>query len=94
MIPSELLCQLFTLPPNCDFVVAGIHQVADTQAMLSQAGRKDVKAHSEYWVEGMQWAYDKSRPIVFDARFESKDVWKSTRFLAAREIMRQLKRSP
>lgn len=92
MIPAELMCQLFTLPPNCDFVVAGIQHVAATQNMLSQAGRKDVRARSEYWLDGMQWAFDKQTPVVLDTRFKSETVWKSTRFLAACEVLRKLKR--
>lgn len=88
MIPPELMCQILVLEPGCDFVVAGIQHVAGAQAI-----RKDVRMRSEYWVDDFQWVFDKDRPVVFDTRFESEDVWKSPKFLAGREVMRRLKRT-
>lgn len=88
----ETSAQLFTLPPNAIFVVVGVHNKTPAQQALKLLGRKDVEVHCEYWVEDLSWIWDKPRPVVFDVRYESQSIWKSHRFVAAREVLRQLKR--
>lgn len=91
-LKPETAAQLFTLPPNAIFVVVGVNYKTPAMQALKLLGRKDVEVHCEYWVEDLSWIFDKPRPIVFDVRYETETLWNSHRFVAAREILRQLKR--
>lgn len=88
----ETAGQLFSLPPKAIFVVVGVHMKTPARKALDMLGRKDVEVHCEYWVEDLSWIWDKPRPVVFDVRYERETIWKSHRFVAAREILKQLGR--
>lgn len=87
MLKPATQAQMFTLPPNVHFIVAGIHRLPAAKKMLQQLGRPDVTVHSEYWIDDMSWAYD-DRRVVLDVAFsDAETTWRSFRFNAAVHVL-------